>query len=183
MKESGCEMEMMGLQSDAAPAAGRRSTPNPLPAGRWSGDCQESILLAKLETWVGFSTCSDSASSFLLPSAVFAAAAKLLQSRPTLCDPVDGSPPGSPIPGILQARILKWAAISFSTLLSLGTIISPLNLPSQLSPCLWSPASPFPRVELADHAVAPAGVLYGSLLASFLPRMCIELWIWVDAAL
>ena len=42
------------------------------------------------------------------------AAAKLLQSCPTLCDPIDGSPPGSPIPGILQARILEWAAISFS---------------------------------------------------------------------
>ena len=37
-----------------------------------------------------------------------AAAAKSLQSRPTLCDPVDGSPPGSPIPGILQARTLEW---------------------------------------------------------------------------
>ena len=43
-----------------------------------------------------------------------AAAAKLLQSCPTLCDPRDGSPPGSPIPGILQARILEWVAISFS---------------------------------------------------------------------
>ena len=43
-----------------------------------------------------------------------AAAAKLLQSCPTLCDPIDGSPPGSPIPGILQARTLEWAAISFS---------------------------------------------------------------------
>ena len=39
---------------------------------------------------------------------------KLLQSRPTLWDPADGSPPGSPIPGILQARILEWVAISFS---------------------------------------------------------------------
>ena len=43
-----------------------------------------------------------------------AAAAKSLQSCPTLCDPVDGSPPGSAIPGILQARTLEWAAISFS---------------------------------------------------------------------
>ena len=40
--------------------------------------------------------------------------AKLLQSCPTLCDPIDGSPPGSPIPGILQARTLEWVAISFS---------------------------------------------------------------------
>ena len=44
----------------------------------------------------------------------FAAAAKSLQSCPTLCDPIEGSPPGSPIPGILQARTLEWVAISFS---------------------------------------------------------------------
>ena len=50
---------------------------------------------------------------FLSPSA--ATAAKWLQSCPTLCDPTDGSPPGSPIPGILQARTLEWVAISFSS--------------------------------------------------------------------
>jgi len=43
-----------------------------------------------------------------------AAAAKSLQSCPTLCDPRDGSPPGFPVPGILQARTLEWVAISFS---------------------------------------------------------------------
>ena len=43
-----------------------------------------------------------------------AAAAKSLQSCPTLCDPIDGSPPGSPVPGIRQARTLEWVAISFS---------------------------------------------------------------------
>ena len=43
-----------------------------------------------------------------------AAAAKSLQSCPTLCDPIDGSPPGSPIPWILQARTLEWVALSFS---------------------------------------------------------------------
>ena len=42
------------------------------------------------------------------------AAAKSLQSCPTLCDPTDGSPPGSPVPGILQAKTLEWVAISFS---------------------------------------------------------------------
>jgi len=46
--------------------------------------------------------------------AAAAAAAKSLQSCPTLCNPVDSSPPGSPIPGILQARTLEWVAISFS---------------------------------------------------------------------
>ena len=43
-----------------------------------------------------------------------AAAANALQSCPTLCDPIDGSPPGSPVPGIFQARTLEWVAISFS---------------------------------------------------------------------
>ena len=43
-----------------------------------------------------------------------AAAAKSLQSCLTLCDPIDGSPPGFPVPGILQARTLEWVAISFS---------------------------------------------------------------------
>ena len=42
------------------------------------------------------------------------AAAKSLQSCPTLCDPIDSSPPGSPVPGILQERTLEWLAISFS---------------------------------------------------------------------
>ena len=59
----------------------------------------------------GFSTTELWA--FLVKGSL-AAAAKSFQSCPTLCDPIDGSPPGSPVPGILQARILEWAAISFS---------------------------------------------------------------------
>ena len=52
---------------------------------------------------------------FSFPSSfAAAAAAKSFQLCPTLCDPIDGSPPGSPIPGILQARTLEWVAISFS---------------------------------------------------------------------
>ena len=47
-------------------------------------------------------------------AAAAAAAAKSRQSCPTLCDPIDGSPPGSSVPGILQARTLEWVAISFS---------------------------------------------------------------------
>ena len=52
--------------------------------------------------------------SFNLRWESFAAAAKSLQSCPTLCDPIDGSPSGSPVPGILQARTQEWVAISFS---------------------------------------------------------------------
>ena len=57
-----------------------------------------------------------------------AAAAKSLQSCPTLCDPIDGSPPGSSIPGILQARTLEWVAISFSNALqSCPTLCNPMD--------------------------------------------------------
>ena len=52
--------------------------------------------------------------TFQSPAAAAAAAAKSLQSCPMLCDPIDGTPPGSPVPGILQARTLEWVAISFS---------------------------------------------------------------------
>ena len=58
-----------------------------------------------------------------------AAAAKSLQSCPTLCDLIDGGPPGSPIPGILQARTLEWVAISFS---SVGKWIVKVNLLSRV---------------------------------------------------
>ena len=57
----------------------------------------------------------ESQAKSLHPAAAAAAAAKSLQSCPTLCDPIDGSPPGSPVPGILQARTLEWVAISFSS--------------------------------------------------------------------
>ena len=62
--------------------------------------------------------CSLGISNFLeeiSAAAAAAAAAKSLQSCLTLCDPIDSSPPGSPVPGILQARTLEWVAISFSS--------------------------------------------------------------------
>ena len=62
--------------------------------------------------------------SSLLAEALLAAAAKSLQSCPTLCDPRDGSPPGSPVPGILQARTLEWVVICLAW-------VAPK--------CLWSP--------------------------------------------
>ena len=51
----------------------------------------------------------------MLPANMYTTTTKSLQSCPTLCDPIDGSPPGSPIPGILQERTLGWVAISFSS--------------------------------------------------------------------
>ena len=58
---------------------------------------------------------SSNAKTVLRDAAAAAADAKSLQSCPTLCDPIDGSPPGSAVPGILQARTLEWVAISFPT--------------------------------------------------------------------
>ena len=71
----------------------------------------------------------------LIPSRVFlisftAAAARSLQSCLTLCDPIDGSPPGSPVPGILQTRTLEWVAISFSVCQRVGKSLWVLLAPS-----------------------------------------------------
>ena len=69
------------------------------------------ILLLSLSLLV-YRDAGDFGVLILYPAA--AAAAKSLQSCPTLCDPIDGSSPGSPVPGILQVRTLEWVAIAFS---------------------------------------------------------------------
>ena len=94
-----------------------------------TGVCQDCILspcLFKLhaeyimqnagldETQAGIKIARYTDEKTLWHKAAAAIAAKSLQSCPTLCDPIDGSPPGSPVPGILQARTLEWVAISFS---------------------------------------------------------------------
>ena len=76
--------------------------------------------IGKSQIYLGFSTIHGfrhplGVLDCILVDESAAAAAKLLQPCPTLCDPIDGSPPGSTIPGILQARTLEWVAISFST--------------------------------------------------------------------
>ena len=65
------------------------------------------------------------------------AAAKSLQSCPTLCDPIDGSPPGSPIPEIVQARTLEWVAISFSIVCIILYIYIKYIIPLNLEDCLF----------------------------------------------
>ena len=83
-----------------------------LGAGR-----SEDLTAASLPCSLGYAVArNDSRVTFvsLTPaSSAAAAAAKSLQSCPTLCDPMDSSPPGSPIPGILQARTLEWVATAF----------------------------------------------------------------------
>ena len=69
----------------------------------------------------------------------YAAAAKSLQSCPTLCNPRDGIPPGSPVPGILQARTLEWVAISFSSAWKWKVKVKPLS-PVRLLATSWTAA-------------------------------------------
>ena len=66
------------------------------------------IFQARVLEWVAIAFSGE------LKTQNLAAAAKSLQSCPTLSNPIDGSPPGSPVPGIRKARILEWVAISFS---------------------------------------------------------------------
>ena len=73
----------------------------------------------------------------ILGNAAAAAAAKSLQSCPTLCDPIDGSPPGSPVPGILHARTLEWFAISFSNAWKWKVKVKSL---SRVRPLAWTAA-------------------------------------------
>ena len=78
----------------------------------WLWNLTTSNIAESLCLWMK-STAHENQSPIPLGAAA-KSAAKLLQSCPTLCDPIDGSPPGSPVPGILQARTLEWVAISFS---------------------------------------------------------------------
>ena len=77
--------------------------------------------------------------------AAAAAAAKSLQSCPTLCDPIDGSPPGFPVPGILQARTLEWVAISFSNAWKWKNKVKSLS-------CVWLLVTPW----TAAHQAPPS---------------------------
>ena len=79
-------------------------------------------------------------------TAAAAAAAKSLQSCLILCDPIDGSPPGSPVPGILQARTLEWVAISFSNAWKWKVKVKLLS-------CVWLFATPWTAVYQAPPSM------------------------------
>ena len=105
-----------------------------------------------------------------------AAAAKSLQSCPTLCYPIDGSPPGSPVPGILQARTLEWVAISFSNAWKWKVKVKSLSFVWLLAtPCTAayqaSPATGFFRQEYWSGVPVPSLCSeYLKSLKSFFPR-------------
>ena len=93
-----------------------------------------------------------------------AASAKLLQSCPTLCDPIDSSPPGSPIPEILQARTLEWVAIFFSNTWKWKVKVKSLSH-VQLSTTPWTaahqapPSMEFPRQEYWSGVPLPSPIV------------------------
>ena len=83
-----------------------------------------------------FMYCWSLAWRILSITLLVCATAKSLQSCPTLCDPIDGSPPGSPIPGILQARTQEWVAISFSSVWKWKVKVKSLS-------CVWLFVTPW----------------------------------------
>ena len=83
--------------------------------------------------------------AYSLEGNLWPAFAKLLQSCLILCDPIDGSPPGSPIAGILQARTLEWIAISFSNMTNLDSILKSRDITFPTKVCLVK-AMVFPEV-------------------------------------
>ena len=81
---------------------------------QWSLICNASSAKNHIFVHVFLGSLVCSSGLFFYGRSAAAAAAKSLQLCPTLCNPIDGSPPDSPVPGFLQARTLKWVAISFS---------------------------------------------------------------------
>ena len=98
-----------------------------------------------------------------------AATAKSLQSCPTLCDPIDGSPPGSPVPGILQARTLEWVAISFSNAWKWKGKVKSL---SHVRPS----ATPWTAAYQAPPSMGFSRQEYWSGVPLPSPRTCIKEW-------
>ena len=116
-------------------------------------------------------------------AAAAAAAAKSLQSCLTLCDPIDGSPPGSPIPGILQARTMEWVAISFSntwkwkgkvkSLSRVWLFSTPWTVAHQAPPSMG-----FPRQEYWSGVPLPSLVV-GIQHSDFTPsKIIIKYWLY-----
>ena len=89
-------------------------TPQPDSQILWEPPFSTVSSLKKKQMQRGFSCFTKQLWSLVMSSLIDHLAAKSLQSCPTLCNPTDGSPPGFPVPGILQARTLEWVAIYFS---------------------------------------------------------------------
>ena len=107
--------------------------------------------------WLGYE-------SRALMNGIAAATAKSLQSCPTLYNPIDGSPPGSPIPGILQARTLEWVAISFSNAWRWKEKVKSLS-------CVWLLATPWTAAHQAPLSMGFSRQEYWSRVPLPSPRV------------
>ena len=121
-----------------------------------------------------------------------AAAAKSLQSCPTLCDPIDGSPTGSPVPGILQARTLEWVAISFSSawkwkvkvkslsrvrlLVTPGTAAYQAPLSMEFSKREYWSGVPLPSLKMQHYR--PINEEWVIAMSAVIGRLCIIFFKW-----
>ena len=139
-----------------------------LKSSLWSSDLPCLLATAVLDSFSLFYLPNKSMTLFVLYLQVnvpwciaAAAAAKSLQSCPTLCYPIDGSPPGSPVPGILQARTLEWVAISFSNAWKWKVKVKSLSR-VQLLATPWSaayqapPSMGFSRQEYWSRGPSPS---------------------------
>ena len=133
---------------------------------RWRQDTKGLVTCAKGTNFIPFWTkentgkitqvvASPDFTSLSWSAAAAAAAAKSLQPCPTLCDPIDGSPPGSPVPGILQARTLEWVAISFSNAWKWKVKVKLLS-------CVWLLATPWTAAYQAPPSMGFARQEYWS---------------------
>ena len=115
------------------------------------------ILLCLILLWTNLSIILFPNDNVL----IYAATAKSRQSCPTLFDPIDGSPPGSSVPGILQARTLEWVAISFSNAWKWKVKVNSLSCLTLRDPMDWSP----PGSSVHVHGIFQARVLEWGAIA------------------
>ena len=101
----------MKVKSESEVAQSRPTPSDPMDCSL-PGSSVHGTFQARVLEWGAIAFSNASTNNIILVNNI--AIAKSLQSCPTLCDPIDGSPPGSSVPGILQARTLEWVAISFS---------------------------------------------------------------------
>ena len=112
-------------------------------------------------------------------SNVYAAAAKSLQSCPTLCDPIDSSPPGSSIHGIFQARVLEWGAIAFSECIC-SSLKSAYSLLSSLCPKAYTLCLCL-RCILFVHSSVDGRLdclHFLSIMSNVAVNICIQVFVW-----
>ena len=125
---------------------------------RCSGPRAGARILPTVNTWLKWLSRSPTAT------------AKSLQSCPTLCDPLDSSPPGSPVPGILQARTLEWAAISFSSAWKWKVKVKLLSR-------VWLFATPWTAAYQAPPPMGFSRQEYWSGLPLLSPVLILRVWI------